>query len=255
MTSSNPVVRDLRHKEKFVVDDVYLNGYSRHCGIYATGVYMVLCRHADKEQTSFPSVELIAEKLKISERSVIRAIKTLEAHNIIKTNKRKSGKGTFCPNLYILLDRSEWKPNQVTHSHADIPQPGDSQSKNHMTHSHPKVSHTKDTQYIVDFETIWKRYPVKDGKKVARKSFDSSVKNKSDWQLINKALDNYLAHLKVTTWKTPKNGSTWFNNWQDWIDREESTVNKGQGGFKPPCSECGSTDYSMIMGGRCGECR
>ncbi len=68
------------------------------------------------------------------------------------------------------------------------------------------------------FEEIWKRYPNKDGKKDALKHFRATVKGNGDWDKINMALDNYLAHLKVKTWKEPKNGSTWFNNWEDWVE-------------------------------------
>ena len=68
------------------------------------------------------------------------------------------------------------------------------------------------------FEEIWLKYPNKDGKKYALKHFKASVKNVHDLGKINLALKNYLNHLKVETWKRPKNGSTWFNNWIDWYD-------------------------------------
>ena len=82
-------VRDLREKF-FQVDDAYLNGYAKLCGISATGVYMILCRHASKDQSCFPSKKTIAEKLGISERSVYTAVKVLENWNIIKTAIRVS---------------------------------------------------------------------------------------------------------------------------------------------------------------------
>jgi len=103
-------VRDLRVKSKFFIDDAYLNGYARHTGIYATGVYMTICRHASRAQEAFPSYSLMAQKLAISEASVKRAIQTLEDYNIIKVTRRKTGKGTYLPNMYTLLDKSEWKP-------------------------------------------------------------------------------------------------------------------------------------------------
>lgn len=72
------------------------------------------------------------------------------------------------------------------------------------------------------FEYLWKDYPNKDGKKQALKSFQSSVKTKADFDDIKKALANYKAHLKTETWKRPKNGSTWFNNWRDWVNWQEN---------------------------------
>ena len=103
-------VRDLRRKEKFVIDDDYLNGYARVCGIFATGVYIAICRHASKLQTAFPSIELMAKKLKISASSAKRAVKKLEELNIIKVRRQKNNKGWHKVNTYILLDKSVWKP-------------------------------------------------------------------------------------------------------------------------------------------------
>lgn len=114
-------IRDLRIKEKFFMDDEYLSGYASLCGIYATGVYMSLCRHSNKEQTCFPSKKLISKELKISERSVFDAIKILEFWNIIKTKKQaRKIDGSYKNNIYILLDKSKWKQKPQA-SHADGP--------------------------------------------------------------------------------------------------------------------------------------
>lgn len=67
-----------------------------------------------------------------------------------------------------------------------------------------------------DFDNIWSRYPVKDGKKAALRFFNGSVKTAEDLAQINEALTNYLKSEKVSKGYI-KNGSTWFNNWKDWI--------------------------------------
>src|SRR3972149_5898186 len=72
------------------------------------------------------------------------------------------------------------------------------------------------------FQQLWERYPNKDGRKSAQTHFNASVKTEDDLKNINLALDNYLAHLKTETWKKPKNGSTWLNNWQDWVNVERA---------------------------------
>ena len=103
-------VRDLRNKKWFVVDDIYLNGWARKCGIYATGVYFCLCRHADNEtQRCFPSVSLIAKKLNISEIQVKRALKILVGFNIIKV-ERTPGR----VNVYYLLDKKQWTDSSIS---------------------------------------------------------------------------------------------------------------------------------------------
>ncbi len=103
-------VRDLRHKQFFMVDDAYLNGYAKFCGINATGVYCSLCRHASKDQVCFPSKKLIAEELNISERYVYTAIKILESFGIIRiSQKTRRENGKFHSLTYVLADKSRWK--------------------------------------------------------------------------------------------------------------------------------------------------
>lgn len=89
----------------------------------------------------------------------------------------------------------------------------------------PKTGSTKETitkekniySNPVFFEALWEVYPLKDGKKAALKHFQATVKNETDEMRIDFALENYLRDLEENNWKKPKNGSTWFNNWQDWI--------------------------------------
>lgn len=73
------------------------------------------------------------------------------------------------------------------------------------------------------FEDIWKQYPNKDGKARAEKVFKATVKTKDDWDNINKALCNYLISDRVQKGYI-KNGSTWFNNWQDFIEWVEPKI-------------------------------
>ena len=82
------------------------------------------------------------------------------------------------------------------------------------------------------FSSIWKSYPNKDGRKLAFKHFIASVKTQKNWDNINIALTNYKKMLEIETWKNPKNGSTWFNNWMDWIDYEPPPERKDYGIIK-----------------------
>ncbi len=120
-------IRDMRKKEKYFVDDAYLNGYARLCSVYATAVYNSLSRHANfHNQTCFPSIERIAKQHNISRPSVIKALAKLEKYKIIRRDKQKDKKGRWKNNFYTLLDKSEWLPkndqindidleNQVSH--------------------------------------------------------------------------------------------------------------------------------------------
>ena len=102
-------IRDLRGNF-FRVDDEYLNGYAKLCGINATGVYLSMCRHANKQQQCFPSKKLISEELAISERSVYSAIKKLEEWEIIKVEYQgRKENGSFKNLLYTLLNKTDWR--------------------------------------------------------------------------------------------------------------------------------------------------
>ena len=73
-----------------------------------------------------------------------------------------------------------------------------------------------------DFENLWGRYPKKDGKKEALRHFKSTVKTMDRFDLISKALDNYIESIKGVNRQYVKNGSTWFNNWEDWKNIDDA---------------------------------
>ena len=136
-------IRDLRKKEQFIVDDAYINGYAIQAGIYGTGVYLELCRHAGRDQTAFPSIEHMAEKLGIGRDSVIEGIKKLQEFNIIQV--KRLGK-RLC-NQYTLLDKSEW----VKSATATSPKGGCSRSQRlgEVAPSDSKDAHSKDAHNIL----------------------------------------------------------------------------------------------------------
>lgn len=113
-------VRDLRRKDKYTVDDEYLNGYAKLCGPFGTCVYNSLCRHANKEQESWPSVDLMADQHGIHRCSVLKGIKLLKFWGIIEVTQEKDQKTKRqLNNTYWLIDKSEWKPKPAT-SRVDV---------------------------------------------------------------------------------------------------------------------------------------
>lgn len=76
-----------------------------------------------------------------------------------------------------------------------------------------------------EFEKRWQSYPSKDGRKEAFRHFKATV-TAENIPLLDAALDKYLTHLSLpqNSYKRPKNGSTWFNNWQDWVKWVEPEV-------------------------------
>ncbi len=136
-------VRDLRNKGFFILDDAYLNGFARYLDPTTTVVYLSLCRHANKEQSSFPSQKLIADEHGLNPQTVKRKIKRLVECNIIKIIKKRSKKGKWINNVYYLLDKSEWKLPRGTKT--TYGSPGVVKIKTRGSESTLKDTHTKGT--------------------------------------------------------------------------------------------------------------
>jgi hypothetical protein len=99
---------DKRLKEKFMMDDTYLNGQAKLCGWQGTIVYLSLCRHASKDQECFPSIKLMSEEHNVNRKTILKGIEKLEERNVIEVEKTRTKKGQWLNNVYILRDKSEW---------------------------------------------------------------------------------------------------------------------------------------------------
>lgn len=75
-------------------------------------------------------------------------------------------------------------------------------------------------QLSAAFELVWQRYPKKLGRKEALRHYQASVKTEQDIADIKKAVENYRQYVINNTVADQyiKHGSSWFNNWRDWID-------------------------------------
>lgn len=168
-------VRDLRQKKWFVVDDEYLNGYAKLCGWQATLVYLSLCRHASKEQKSFPSTKLMAKELGVSRDTINEGIKALKKWNVIKVKNTYRKDGGKSANIYTLIDKSEWKPKPTPHvgesdiphdAVADMPHVGDNgipyrpQPLTHVGHTDNKDTHRRRHSLRIGLSSQTKRKNV-----------------------------------------------------------------------------------------------
>ena len=113
----------------------------------------------------------------------------------------------------------------MTHAYA-LPAHMPTQCVGNASKDKVKIKESRDKVEIKeckDFVDLWQRYPSKDGKKAAYRFFKSSVKTSEDLQDIKTALDNYLQSERVRNGYV-KNGSTWFNNWRDWVEYKGETA-------------------------------
>ena len=70
------------------------------------------------------------------------------------------------------------------------------------------------------FASRWELYPNSIGRKAAERHFLASVTTEADLQDLDKALANYRRCLERNPDRPMQNGSTWFNNWRDWVTYE-----------------------------------
>ena len=99
------------------------------------------------------------------------------------------------------------------------------------------------------FEALWVKYPNRQGKKDALRHYKASVLTDQNRTDIEQALNNYLQCKQVKEGFI-KNGSTWFNQWQDWV------VNPISGPPKVKFTECPKHPGIMIgPGTECYRCK
>ena len=101
---------------------------------------------------------------------------------------------------------------------------------NNVTSANAEIKTYFDNKEL--FEQIWKRYPRPLGKKAALRHFLASVSNEELWRDVNTALDNYISFINKnqTAEKFIKYGSSWFNNWNDWLEvKTENELSKFNG--------------------------
>jgi hypothetical protein len=98
-----------------------------------------------------------------------------------------------------------------------------------LPHSDPiarkeKKREEKTIGFSKAFEALWSRYPRKVEKETAYRHFCKSVVSDIDYAEIQSALTNYLSEIRKnnTESKFIKMGSTWFNNWRDWIPQKKA---------------------------------
>lgn len=156
----------------------------------------------------------IRTALKILENIGFLTIKTTNKFSII----------TICK--YDTYQDRKPTNNQMYNQRVTNKQPTNNQqitTNNNNNNENNKKEIYKEKKISISFENIWNQYPRKDGRKQAEQHFKVSVKTEQAYIDIQKALANYLKSDNVKKGFI-KNGSTWFNNWQDWVNVEVNPV-------------------------------
>jgi len=193
---------------------------------------LMIVNHDDDQEfkrgTNFFTMDKIYERCflqndHIKYRTIDNVIRFLKLHDMITTQKTTRGMVITVCNYDYYQDLNNYK-NDTKKSFGTTRKRDENDTINKNGNN---GKNEQEDKYIVEFEKLWKKYPSKDGVKSARKHFTATVKTDKNLEDINKALDNYLHHLETEDWKRAKNGSTWFNNWEDWINWEETEPEDG----------------------------
>lgn len=220
-------IRDLRKKDQYKIDDAYLNGYAKLCGVYATAVYNSLSRHADfHKQECFPSLEIIAEQHRISKPTVVKALKTLEKWGIIRiTTEKDEETKRQKPNIYLLLDKSEWvKISSRVNDINSESRVNDVYLKDNTSMSSLSVSNKqekREEKNLIPYKEILNYYNEKIEKRarltdLAKKKIENRLKTYT----LNELLDAIVRFSKDKWWleNNSHRGMAWFFKSDDRIE-------------------------------------
>jgi AraC-like DNA-binding protein len=100
-----------------------MTNYVKHLGPRDGWVYIALASHADANTMDcYPSIKRMAREFGVSERTVKRSLKDLEAKNVIRI-QRRSKDGAKDTNFYTILDPSVWRLDAVNEQSEPLAMP------------------------------------------------------------------------------------------------------------------------------------
>lgn len=91
----------------------------------------------------------------------------------------------------------------------------DNKNKNKTLKSIPQNSFPNAAEI---FEKCWQEYPRREGRKAAERHFYASVKSVEEARELFTAIQNYKELIRGKDMQYVKQGSTFFNNWRDYVE-------------------------------------
>jgi hypothetical protein len=177
----------------------------------------------------------LSQEWGVSTRRAMEVVDYLKVHQVAEVSKGEQTVSIGCRRLVKLAKRkrSNAKATASWKRKSEKKAIGEQSVSGHMLDVRCKMLDTDttksrssaDDRFPVksEFERVWKAYPKRVGKKAAERSFRASVKTAEDVASIEQAMETYLSAETVRKGFV-QNGSTWFNNWRDWIDQPVDKV-------------------------------
>lgn len=187
-------------------------------------VLLMLANYADENHRTWPSYKHLAELCECTERSVMRAVQSLQEEGALAIWPRYTQEGKQTSNLFIL--HVEWgdkndrvgvtktTPNTVIDIHNNNTNRGDK----------------KDTpKYCQDFEDWWTLYPRNDGsKKKAHELWQRVTKKEIEVDKLQRATFKFMKASIGKDKKFLPHATTWLNQgrWETVDQAQAITTNR-----------------------------
>ena len=195
----------------------------------------------------------LAEDLNVNSSLVYRKLKILENLKIvnIKSNNKFSLVTVLKYNTYqdLITTNEQQNEQQANNQRTTNEQQANTNKKDKNDNKEKKIkiidsaniplvnlknNIQNNTEYTTEelFEYIWQEYPKRDGKKSSLRNFNATIKNENDFLDLCKSVNNYL-HTDTVRKGYIKNGSTFFNNWKDFIEPSTNGFHKIKDDLEP----------------------
>jgi DNA-binding transcriptional regulator YhcF (GntR family) len=229
-------VRDIGDSDWYWIPRVVFEEYTPKIGVIGLALYNAYSSYARDKGVAFPSQRTLAEKLRLSIKTIIKYNRILEANGLIKI-ERKKGKGKT--NLVTLLKVENVNQVQTHPVTGSVKVVKEVQTKeNNMKENTIEVDAKASPLAVIDYfkrrvKELKGFYPEidygKDGRlakeRLKKYSFDE-IRDLIDWYLNSEHFERFGASLSiclsnfiVNLWKASKAGQRSINNlyplWQE----------------------------------------
>ena len=192
--------------------------------IEAKAIYAYLASYAGAGDTAYPSVGIMCKHLGISKDRFYRHRKSLLELDFIRITQHQN-EGGWSNNLYTVVSMPQ--PQNKDTQNKDT-QNKDTQNKDTINNSSINNSINNNSKENTSaklterFETLWKLYPRKQGKKDALKHYKRAVKEGTSDSEIREGIQSYVGYIEKNNVdkRYVKHGSAWFNQ-EGWLDDYE----------------------------------
>lgn len=158
----------------------------------------------------FASNEYLANRMKLSRRSVQRSMKRLHGFGLIFFENDDNNR-----RIYIKRGDTDVIGGMTSMSHQDPSSIYLINKVNKYTNEHLKTQ----------IELLYKNYPIKKGKTVGVKRLLRQIKSDEDLNQLEKAIKNYASECKGKEEQYIKHFSTFAGCWQDYLEASPKSKN------------------------------